>query len=264
MVKVVARQPVDAAALDKLQSVLDPDGAVFSDGRPNRFTVEADDVRAEVKGKGFKYFPLTDTPQSGTISEIKIHVADDLAYVIKDARIDIAEMIENPPTGDSGLRKLFSGKDTFSGSSGDDIFAGGGKSDKLFGNGGNDDLHGDGGRDELDGGTGSDTLDGGGGRDTYLFRDAPGSGIDSIVKFEAGEKIKVARSDFGGLAKGALADGQFVEGTEAQDANDRFIYDPATGAVYHDADGAGGSAQTQFAWILVDQGGFGAGSIFVI
>jgi len=264
MVKVIARQPVDAAALDKLQSVLDPDDAVFSEGGPTLFTVDSDDVRAEVNGKGFKYFPFTDAPQSGTISEIKIYVLDDLAYIIKDARIDIAEMIDDPPTGNSGLRKLFSGKDTFSGSSGDDIFAAGGKSDKLFGNGGVDELYGDAGRDELDGGSGSDTLDGGGGKDTYVFRDAPGSGIDSIARFEAGERIKIARSDFGGLAKGALKDGQFVEGTEAQDANDRFIYDPATGAVYHDADGAGGSAQTQFAWILVDQGGFGAGNIFVV
>lgn len=264
MVKVVARQPVDAAALDKFQSVLDPDEAVFSNGRPDRFTVEADDVRAEVKGKGFTYFAFTDTPQSGTISEIRIYVLDDLAYVIKDAGIDIAEMIDNPPAAESGLRKLFSGKDTFSGSSGNDVFAAGGKKDELFGKGGDDELFGDAGRDELDGGAGSDTLDGGSGKDAYFFRDPPGSGIDSIVTFEAGEEIKVARSDFAGLAKGALAGGQFVEGTEAQDANDRFIYDPATGAVYHDPDGAGGTTQTQFAWILVDVGNFGAGSIFVV
>lgn len=57
---------------------------------------------------------------------------------------------------------------------------------------------------------------------------------------------------------------QFVEGTGAQDANDRFIYDSATGAVYHDPDGAGGVAQVQFARILVDQSNFGAGNIFVV
>jgi Ca2+-binding RTX toxin-like protein len=264
MVKVVARQPVDAAALDKLENVLDPDDAVFSDGRPNRFTVEADDVRAEVKGKGFTYFAFTDTPQSGTISEIKIHVSGDLAYVIKDAGIDVGDMVDNPPKADSAIRKLFSGKDTFTGSSGDDVFAAGGKNDKLFGKGGDDDLHGDAGRDELDGGSGSDTLDGGSGKDAYFFGDPTGSGIDSIVSFEAGETFKIARNDFAGLAKGELAGGQFVEGTEAQDANDRFIYDSATGAVYHDPDGAGGTAQTQFARILVDQGNFGAGNIFVV
>ena len=238
--------------------------AAFSDGRPNRFTVEADDVRAEVKGKGFTYFAFTDTPQSGTISEIKIYVLDDLAYVIKDAGIDVAEMIDNPPKADSALRQLFSGKDTFTGSSGDDVFAAGGKNDKLFGNGGDDDLHGDAGKDELDGGDGSDSLDGGSGKDTYFFRDPPASGVNSIVRFEAGETFRIARSDFGGLARGELAGGQFVEGTEAQDANDRFIYDSATGAVYHDPDGAGGVEQTQFAWILVDQGYFGAGNIFVV
>ncbi len=264
MVKVVARQPVDAAALDKLQSVLDPDDAVFSDGRPSRFTVEADDVRAEVKGKGFAYFAFTDTPQSGTISEIKIYVQDDLAYVIKDAGIDIAKMIDNPPTADSGLRKLFSGKDTFMGSSGDDVFAAGAKNDKLSGKGGDDELYGDAGKDVLDGGKGSDTLDGGSGKDTYFFRDPPGSGIDTIVKFETGETFKIARSDFAGLAKGQLAGDRFVEGTEAQDANDRFIYDSTTGAVYHDSDGTGGAAQIQFARILADPGNFGAGNIFVV
>lgn len=264
MVKVVARQPVDAAALEKLKILLDAADASFSDGRPRGFTVEADEVRAEVKGGGFSYVPFAGIPQSGTISEIKIYISSDLAYVIKGAGIDVGEMVDNPPTADSTIRKLFSGKDSFIGSSGDDAFASGGKSDRLFGKGGDDDLHGDAGKDELDGGTGSDTLDGGSGKDTYAFGDPPGSGIDSIVRFEAGETFKIARNDFAGLAKGELAGGQFVEGTEAQDANDRFIYDSATGAVYHDPDGAGGAAQTQFAWILVDQGNFGAGNIFVV
>ena len=264
MVKVVARQPVDAAALERLKNVLDPEDAAFSDGRPNRFTVEADDVRAEVKGKGFTYFAFTDTPQSGTISEIKIHVSGDLAYVIKDAGIDVGEMVDNPPKAELGDTEAVFGKDTFTGSSGDDVFAAGGKNDKLFGKGGDDDLHGDAGegrarrrqwlgyarRRERQG--------------HLFFRDPPGSGIDAIVSFESGETFKIARNDFAGLAKGELAGGQFVEGTEAQDANDRFIYDSATGAVYHDPDGAGGAAQTQFARILVDQGNFGAGNIFVV
>jgi Ca2+-binding RTX toxin-like protein len=264
MVKVIARQPVDAAAFEKLKDVLDPDGAEFSNGSPRGFTVKADEVRAEVKGNGFTYFPFTDAPQSGTISGINIFIQSDLAYVIKDAGIDVGEMIDNPPQADSAIRELLSGKDTFKGSSGDDVFAAGGRSDKLFGRAGDDELHGDAGKDELDGGVGADRLDGGGGKDTYVFRDPPESGIDSIVKFEAGEKFKIARSDFAGLAKGKLADSRFVEGVEAQDANDRFIYDSATGAVYHDPDGAGGTAQTQFALILVDPGNFGAGSIFLV
>jgi hypothetical protein len=264
MVKVIARQPVDAAALDRLKDVLDPDGAAFSNGRPKGFTVEADEVRAEVKGSGLTYFPFTDAPQSGTISAIRISIQNDLAYIVKDAGIDVGDMIDNPPHADSAIRELLSGRDTFKGSSGDDVFAAGGKSDKLFGKGGDDELHGNAGRDNLDGGIGADTLDGGGGKDTYAFQEPPGSGIDSIVRFQAGEKFKIARSDFAGLAKGELADSRFVEGKEAQDANDRFIYDPSTGAVFHDADGAGGSAQTQFARILADQGNFGAGNIFVV
>jgi Ca2+-binding RTX toxin-like protein len=264
MVKVVARQPVDAAALEALRTVFDPDDAVFSGGRPNRFTVQAEDIRADVTGSGFEYFPFTDTPQAGMISGISIRVGSELAYTIRDAGIDIGKMIDNPPKPEAAARKLFSGKDSFKGSDGDDTFAGGGGSDKLAGRGGDDELHGDAGKDELDGGAGADSLDGGGGRDTYVFRDSPESGIDTIARFDAGETLELARSAFAGIGKGDLASGQFVEGTEAEDANDRFIYDPSTGAVYHDPDGAGGTAQVQFCRILVDRGNFGSGDILVV
>ena len=46
--------------------------------------------------------------------------------------------------------------------------------------------------------------------------------------------------------------------------NDRFIYDPDSGKLYHDADGAGGEAQTQFAQMQSNLGNFGAGNIIVI
>lgn len=72
-----------------------------------------------------------------------------------------------------------------------------------------------------------DTLDGGGGKDTYVFKDPPGSGIDTIVRFQTGEKLKIAKGDFSGLTMGQLSADQFVKGTEAEDGNDRFIYDPS-------------------------------------
>lgn len=263
MVKVVAKQAVNEAALEELELLLDPLGVDFSNGEANGFTAEADDVRIVVKGSDFKYVPFTDVPRAGTISEIKVFFSDEIAYIIKGADIDVEELAGALDV-EAAIRKILSGKDKFKGSSGDDVFAAGGKSDKLSGKDGDDELYGDAGKDQLDGGDGSDTLDGGGGKDTYIFKDPPSSGIDTIVKFQSGEKIKVGKSDFAGLSKGQLSNDQFVEGTEAEDGNDRFIYDPSTGAIYHDSDGKGGADQTQFARILSDQGNFGADNIFVV
>ena len=159
---------------------------------------------------------------------------------------------------------IFSGDDTIKGSSGDDILTGGKGSDRLFGKAGDDELYGQKGKDLLDGGEGSDTLDGGGGKDTYVFSGAPGSDLDTIVAFQAGETIEVSSSSFAGLTVGQLAVSQFFAGSEAQDGDDRFIYDPATGALYHDADGAGGQGQTQFAQLEAELSEFGAGNILVV
>jgi Ca2+-binding RTX toxin-like protein len=263
MVKVIAKQPLNEAALEELGLLLDPADVDFSNAGTKGFTAEADDVRIEVKGSGFKYVPFTDIPQAGTIAGVKVFLADALAYQLKDADIEIKQLA-GASDAEAAIRKILSGKDTFKGSSGDDVFSAAAKNDKLEGKGGDDDLRGDGGKDELDGGTGDDILNGGSGKDAYLFKDAPGSGVDTIVKFQSGEKFKVSKSDFAGLSKGPLSDSQFVEGTEAADGNDRFIYDSATGSVYHDADGTGSAAQTLFA--IIDEGGgnFGAGSILVI
>jgi len=46
---------------------------------------------------------------------------------------------------------------------------------------------------------------------------------------------------------GRLAQAAFYRGAEAHDANDRIIYNRATGALYYDPDGDGAAAQVQFA-----------------
>jgi len=46
---------------------------------------------------------------------------------------------------------------------------------------------------------------------------------------------------------GALASGAFRIGKTAVDANDRILYDAATGNLWYDRDGAGGTAAVQFA-----------------
>jgi Ca2+-binding RTX toxin-like protein len=47
--------------------------------------------------------------------------------------------------------------------------------------------------------------------------------------------------------KGSLEASAFALGILATDADDRILYDPATGALRYDADGNGGFAATEFA-----------------
>ncbi|MEO5973551.1 MAG: hypothetical protein ABIP91_09360, partial [Sphingomicrobium sp.] len=50
-------------------------------------------------------------------------------------------------------------------------------------------------------------------------------------------------------SSGALAASAFRAGTAAADADDRIIYDSATGSIYYDADGNGAGAQILFAQV---------------
>jgi len=262
MVKFVAKQPVNEAALDNFQFLLDPFSATISNNNSSHFTLESGDVRIEVEGNGFKY-ALGSVPTDGTVTRVKVFLSDQIAYDLKQAEIDVSDLAKASSV-ESAFKKIFKGKDKFNGSSGDDEFATGGKSDKLNGKDGDDILHGQGGKDKLDGGDGSDILDGGGGKDTYVFKNAPDSGIDTILKFQSGEKLKISKSEFGGLSKGKLSDNQFHVGTAAQDGNDRFIYDDTTGKLYHDADGTGAQAQVQFALLQPNLSNVGADNIIVV
>jgi serralysin len=49
------------------------------------------------------------------------------------------------------------------------------------------------------------------------------------------------------LAEGALYEGSLRAGRSAQDADDRILYDSATGNIFYDADGVGGVAAVLFA-----------------
>jgi VCBS repeat-containing protein len=110
-------------------------------------------------------------------------------------------------------------------------------------------ITGAGGHDLLDGGLGADTLIGGAGADDYLFDTALGGGnVDTITGFVSGsDRILLDNAVFTAIAEGGLAPGAFVLGTAAGDADDRIIYDAATGNLYYDADGNGAGAAVQFA-----------------
>ncbi len=150
------------------------------------------------------------------------------------------------------------GSDTLYGRQNDDVLTGGEGNDTLYGGDGNDDISGgddadilDGGNgvDRLDGGLGADVLIGGTGTDTFVFSAALGAGnVDTIVVFNlADDRIELDLAIFTGIGAGVLDADAFVIGAAAVDAEDRIIYDAATGALYYDADGIGAGAAIQFA-----------------
>lgn len=171
--------------------------------------------------------------------------------------------------GDGGLDTLYggdgndvlnggAGADLLDGGNNDDTLSGGGDADVLYGRQNNDTLAGGAGEDQLfggdgvdrlDGGDGADALDGGNGADTYVFSSALGGGnIDTIIGFNViDDTIELGTAIFTGIGIGVLGSNAFVIGTAAGDADDRIIYDSATGALYYDADGDGGGAAVQFA-----------------
>jgi len=105
-------------------------------------------------------------------------------------------------------------------------------------------IEGGAGDDLLNGGLGADTLVGGGGADQLLFNSALGGGnVDTLVGFtSASDRIFLDHNIFSAIGNGVLAPGAFASGTTAQDADDRILYDSATGNLYYDADGNGGAS----------------------
>jgi VCBS repeat-containing protein len=130
---------------------------------------------------------------------------------------------------------------------------GNGASNQLFGLDGKDALAGGGGADLLVGGRGADTLTGGAGADTFRFDVLETTALnkDTIKDFVHGtdhfEFSKAAFAAFGPDPLGALSPLEFTMGPVATTADQHLIYNAATGALFYDADGAGGAAQLQIA-----------------
>ena len=111
-------------------------------------------------------------------------------------------------------------------------------------------IYGNDGANVLNGGGGSDVLVGVGGADTFAFTSALGAdNVDSIGGFATGsDRIALDDAVFTGIgALGTLAPGAFATGPAAGDADDRIIYNNATGQLFFDADGSGAGAAVQFA-----------------
>lgn len=127
----------------------------------------------------------------------------------------------------------------------------------IGGNNGNNFLTGLGGNDALNGALGSDTLTGGVGLDSFIFNTALGAfpNIDSIIDFSVvDDRILLDNAIFTalGAATGAMTSAQFWASASglAHDANDRIVYNTATGVLSYDADGNGVGSAIHFATLV--------------
>lgn len=121
----------------------------------------------------------------------------------------------------------------------------------LAGNEQSNVIYGNAGSNRIEGGAGNDTLFGMVGSDSFVFSTTPGAGnIDQVADFRSGtDRIELDRAVFGALEAGPLAASALVVGAQAQDADDRILYDQANGILYYDADGSGATAAVAFATI---------------
>ncbi len=111
-------------------------------------------------------------------------------------------------------------------------------------------IYGNDGANILDGKGGADVLIGRAGGDFFSFTSALGGGnVDQVIDFSsADDTIQLDHAVFAGMGGlGALDPNAFVTGAAAGDANDRIVYNAATGQLFFDADGNGAGAMVMFA-----------------
>jgi Ca2+-binding RTX toxin-like protein len=125
----------------------------------------------------------------------------------------------------------------------------------LTGNASSQEIIGNAGANAINGGLGNDILTGLGGDDSFIFSTALGaSNIDTITDYALNDLVALDDAIFGGLSTtgtGHLAANNFRIGAGALDADDRIIYNSATGTLSYDADGNGAGAAIHFANIGV-------------
>jgi Ca2+-binding RTX toxin-like protein len=127
--------------------------------------------------------------------------------------------------------------------------------DNIFrGNAGNDAILGAEGGDVINGGLGNDVLTGGAGQDRFIFNTAPNPSTnrDVITDFTVvDDTIRLDDAVFVGIGPaGALVATAFkIVGVPGGvvDANDRVIYDKATGSLTYDSNGSAAGGATLFA-----------------
>ena len=128
---------------------------------------------------------------------------------------------------------------------------GNGVAQTIIGNAGINVLQGLGGDDYLQGRAGLDTLIGGAGSDKFLFNTAlnAATNVDTITDMTAGvDIIRLDDAVFAGIgAVGVLNADAFHIGAAAADAQDRIVYNSATGQLFFDSNGNAAGGSTLFA-----------------
>jgi Ca2+-binding RTX toxin-like protein len=158
--------------------------------------------------------------------------------------------------GDDRIRSG-SGNDRVEGGTGHDQVYGDAGKDRVYGGAGNDKVNGSSGNDWVYGGAGNDMLYGSSGRDRFVFDSKPSkNNVDKVVDFNAvDDGFYLDHTVFTKLGRSSdqwvkIEADMFVNGTRAQDAEDRIIYDRDTGSLYYDRDGTGSAAQVKFATLM--------------
>jgi Ca2+-binding RTX toxin-like protein len=104
----------------------------------------------------------------------------------------------------------------------------------------------------ITGNSGNNTLTGASGADTFVFNTAlkAATNVDHVTDFTSVDTINLENAVFTSLTTGTLSANAFYAAagaTSAHDSTDRIVYNTTTGALFYDADGAGGAAAVQFA-----------------
>jgi Ca2+-binding RTX toxin-like protein len=122
----------------------------------------------------------------------------------------------------------------------------------------------------ISGGAGIDSLYGKGGADTFVFAEMGAAHKDSIWDFDSDDKVLLSKSVFAGLDMnndGILDAAHFAIaskwGAAATSAGAQVIYNSASGILSYDADGVGGTAAKDIAYIGVNKAFFDHSDILI-
>jgi Ca2+-binding RTX toxin-like protein len=158
--------------------------------------------------------------------------------------------------GNDSLLGGYDGFDYVDGGDGDDTLIGTGGFDSdqtLVGGAGNDVLVGYWGNDVYEGGSGADIFQDENGSDFYVYR-TTSEGGDEVWDADDFERYVFDHAGFSPIGTTTFApnDPRFYAAAGAasgHDADDRIIYDTASGRLYYDTDGSGSDAATLIATI---------------
>ncbi|MFB0873315.1 MULTISPECIES: calcium-binding protein [unclassified Sphingobium] len=210
------------------------------DDGAHQFTGNARDNRI-VGGAG------NDMLDGGGGADLLIGGAGDDIYYVNDAGDAVIE------DADGGSDIVYSAVSfNLTGTQVEAVYLIGSRAIDASGTDGDDRITGNLGDNVLRGGAGNDLLTGRHGADRFLFDTAlAADNIDSIADFAVGvDSIGLNEAIFAAAGPiGVLAADAFQSGAVAIEADDRILYDAASGAIYYDADGDGAGAAMLFAQV---------------